>query len=198
MRLSTLKPGLCALMLACSPVPDAPATPPPAPVDLGSLPGASVYNLKADLIDQDGKTVPLSVFAGQPVLISMFYASCPSACPMLVADVQAIESRLTPEQLANLRVLLVSLDPQSDTPAALTAAVERYEIDATRWRLTSPTVDGVRSIAAVLGISYQAVEGGEMHHSSIITLLDGQGEPQARLDGLRQDPQPLVDALARL
>lgn len=196
MRLHTLI--LSALCLA-TPAAAAPAAAPAAtPEAAAPLPGDSIYQLEVSLVDQSGEAIPLSVFRGQPVFISMFYASCPMACPMLIADVQALEDRLTEAQRAGVRVLLVSLDPEADTPEALREVVARHGLDTERWRLASPPPDRVRDIAAVLGISYQAVEGGELHHSSIITLLDPDGRVAAQLEGLRQSPEPLLEALKKM
>ena len=41
----------------------------------------SIYALSASLVDQRGRQVGLDLFRGHPVLISMFYATCPDACP---------------------------------------------------------------------------------------------------------------------
>lgn len=189
MRLS-----LILLLLACATGQPEPA-PPSVEVDLSDLPGASLYQLTAPLNDQHGRQVSLSVFAGKPVLISMFYASCTSACPMLVNDVRKLEGQLSPQELAQVRVLLISLDPAADTPAVLAEAAARYGVDAERWLLTSPQPADVRTIAAALGIAYQAIEAGEFHHSSRVTLLDAQGVPRATAEGLGQPPDALIKAL---
>jgi cytochrome oxidase Cu insertion factor (SCO1/SenC/PrrC family) len=47
----------------------------------------SIYELSAVLVDQGGTRVGLDLFRGHPVLISMFYASCGDACPLLVAEI---------------------------------------------------------------------------------------------------------------
>lgn len=182
----------------CLAAPSPAGSPPSTATPAAALPGDSVYQLQVDLVDQHGQTVPLSVFAGHPVIVSMFYASCPMACPMLISDVKALEASMTEAERASVRVLLVSLDPAADTPEVLRKVVEQHGLDDKRWRLASPPPARVRDIAAVLGISYQAVEGGELHHSSILTLVDPQGRPVARLEGLRQSPEPLLRALRAL
>ncbi len=189
--------SIVAGLAGCSGAPE-PAARAPAATSAAEWPGESLYHLDTPLIDQNGDTVPLSVFTGQPVLVSMFYGSCPSACPMLIRDLKTLEERLTDAERDRLRVLLVSLDPASDTPAQLASVVEQHGLDTARWRLTSPPPEHVRSIAAVLGIAYQSIEGGELHHSSIITLLNAQGMPVDRLEGLRQSPEPLLAALRSL
>jgi cytochrome oxidase Cu insertion factor (SCO1/SenC/PrrC family) len=43
------------------------------------LPPNSVYNLQVPVEDQFGEITGLDRYKGQPVLITMFYASCPHA-----------------------------------------------------------------------------------------------------------------------
>mgnify|MGYP001548317861 CR=1 FL=1 len=52
-----------------------------------------------------------------------------------------------------------------------------------------------RTLAAVLGIRYRAVAGGQFFHTSSIVALDPDGRVITRMDGLG-DPTPLVTALA--
>jgi protein SCO1 len=137
--------------------------------------GDSIYALSASLVDQRGGQVGLDVFRGHRVLISMFYASCPDACPLLIADLQRIERELPQRVRADLRVVLVSLDPGRDTPEALLALAQARHVDESRWRLLRAPEDTVREIAAVLGIKYRRLPDGNFNHSSIITLLDGNG-----------------------
>lgn len=186
--------------LACGGEPQ-PAAPPPVPeghevlAGRAELPGDSIYQLQATLTDASGAQVPLDVHRGHPVLISMFYATCPSACPMLLSDLQAIEAQLTPEERAQVRVLLISLDPQTDTPAELTRLAQSRQLDLGRWTLASPTLEQVHDLSAVLGVTWKVMRPGVINHTSAITLLDAQGKPVARVDGLKQDAAPLLAAL---
>jgi protein SCO1 len=155
----------------------------------------SVYELSAGLVDQHAQPVGLDVFRGHPVLISMFYASCPDACPLLIADLQRIETELPPKVRANLRVVLVSLDPGRDTPEVLQALARAHSVDESRWRFLRTSDDSVREIAAVLGIKYRRLPDGNFNHSSIITLLDPSGVVQTRVEGIGQ---PHAELLRRL
>ena len=174
------------LLLACNPE--------PAPV-AAPLPSDSLYVLDVDLVDQHGAAVDLGVHRGHPTIVSMFYASCPMACPLLIEDVRSVEGLLTPAERADLRVLLVSLDPANDTPEALAAVVSKHGVDDARWTLARPLPDDVRPIATVLGIAYASDGAGGMNHSSILTLVDADGRVIARLDGIDADPTPLLEAL---
>lgn len=160
--------------------------------------GESIYQLELDLTDQAGEPIGLDVFKGQPVLVSMFYARCPHVCPMIISTIQMTEAELAPEQRERLRVLLVSLDPEHDTPERLAAAAAKQNVDTSRWKLARTDAAGVRQLAAVLGIRFRQRPDGEFNHTTLITLLDGGGVPVASADRLMHaDPSILtaIDAL---
>lgn len=179
-----------------------------APVDphaghkLGTEPAteatkASLYDLDLGLVDHWGKHVKLDVFRGQPLLISMFYGTCTTACPLLIAKVQRLEAKLSPGAKAVARVLLVSFDPARDTPKALGKLAGTFGI-AGRWRLAQAPEDAVRTLAAALGIRYRFLPDGTLNHSSLLTLLDGEGTVVARIEGLDTPDDALVEKLEAL
>ncbi|MCB9683501.1 MAG: SCO family protein [Alphaproteobacteria bacterium] len=185
------------LWLACAeqpPTVTAPVTPP-----VGEEAAApSMYELEVPLTASDGAATTLDVHRGHPVLVSMFYASCHSACPMLVQKVRAFEETLDDPTRADLRVLLVSLDPARDDPAALQEAAQRYGADPARWVLAVPPEDRVRELAAVMGIQYRPGADGEIHHTSTLVLLDADGHPIARSEGADGSTESLRSALVEL
>lgn len=157
--------------------------------------GDSVYALSASLVDQRGRAVGLDLFRGHPVLISMFYASCPDACPLLIADLQRMERELPPRIKADLRIVLVSLDPERDTPDALQALARARQVDESRWRLLRAPEDTVRDIAALLGVKYRRLPDGSFNHSSVITLLDPDGAIVVRDDAMGGPHEALLRGL---
>ncbi|MEO6418004.1 MAG: SCO family protein [Polyangiaceae bacterium] len=178
--------ALCALLLvACGrkspPIADeidskssviAPTT---DPSHDAAAPGESLYQLHPSLVDQEGRVIGLDAFRGHPVLISMFYAQCKSACPLLVSSVRQLESQLSGSERTDLRVLLVSFDGVHDTPSVLAKLASDHHVDASRWRFASTKDDDARTLAAVLGIQYRPLGGGEFAHNSVLTLLDRTG-----------------------
>jgi protein SCO1/2 len=152
----------------------------------------SIYALTMSLTDQDGRAVGLDVFRGKPVFIGMFYGTCPSACPLLVSTIRRAMSELDPAADAEVRVLLVSFDPERDTPQTLRALVTQGGLDA-RWKLASAPQDQVRDLAALLGIQYRRLPDGSFNHTSSIVLLDRAGAIDMRLDDTSQPIEPLVE-----
>lgn len=135
----------------------------------------SLYQLRLDLTDQDGAVSGLDVFKGQPVLVAMFYSSCPYVCPLTIQTLQKTEAALDPRTRGQLRVLLVSLDAGQDTPAKLAEIARRQKVDTARWKLARTDAAGVRNLAAVLGIRFKPLPDGEFNHSTSINLLDRDG-----------------------
>jgi protein SCO1/2 len=158
------------------------------------LPGDSVYQLRLPLTDQSGQTRDWRTRRGKPQLVSMFYTSCQYICPLIVDSGKAVEKSLTPAQQQRLGILLISMDPQRDTPAALRQIIEQRRLDTSRWTLASPPKSDVRAVAGVLGIRYRELADGEFNHTSALVLLDADGRILARTEqvGSRPDPEFLA------
>lgn len=167
-------------------------------VSAAPLPGDSIYALPLPLTDLDDRPAPLLELRGHPVMVTMFYGSCPKACPLLISKMKRVEQGLPPAERAELRVVLVTLDPERDTPQVLRRLATGHGVDTQRWRFLRTGPDGVRDLAAVLGIKYHRLDDGGFWHASVITLLDGEGRPVAREEGLDLETEALRAALHRL
>lgn len=158
------------------------AAQPPASAE--ALPGESIYRLDLALVDQDGRGVMLRERRGGPVLIAMFYTSCPYMCPLIVESIKRTEHALDDDGRARLRVVLVSFDSARDTPPVLKSTAEKRHIDLARWTLARAEPADVRRLAAVLDVQYRALPDGGFNHSGVMTLLDAEGRIAARTDKL--------------
>jgi protein SCO1/2 len=165
-----------------------------APVQTASP--ESIYDLPVTLVDGTGSTRTLDSLRGGPVLITMFYGSCASACPLLTSDLKRIEAKLPESVRAKTRVVMVSFDQARDTPEVLRRLTLERGMNPARWTLASANDADARALAGVLGIRYRKLDNGTFFHSSVIVLLDDEGRPRARLDGLGQDATPILSALA--
>ena len=169
-----LRPALACLLLVVASAFAAPAATP--------LPKDSVYQLRLPLTDQHGKATDWRQHRGQPQVVAMFYTSCQYICPLIVDSGKAVEHALTPAEQAKLGILLISMDPKRDSPAALMAVAKKRDLDLARWSLASPRADDVRSVAGVLGVRYRQLADGEFNHTSALVLLDRDGRIVARTE----------------
>jgi protein SCO1/2 len=183
----TLPLALAFALAACSGEPVAPAYDASAP-----LPDASLYHVEAAWTSDAGTPAALAGLRGAPVVLAMGYTSCGYACPMIVQDMKKIASRLPEGTRAHY--VLVSMDPERDTPEALRAFRGAHDL-GDDWTLLTGSPGDVRTLAALLGVRYRPEAGGAIAHSNVITVLDRDGVVAAQQEGLGSDPSAAVAAL---
>ncbi len=173
-------------LLAAAAVAAPPATPEccvAAPAPAGPISARSIYQLDAKFCADTGQCQSLASLRGRPVVLAMFFASCGYACPRLVADMQAIRGRLPAELRDKAALVLVSFDPDRDTPAALADYRRQRALDGA-WTLLHGDKGAVAELAALLGVKYRREPGGNFAHSNLITILNPEGEIVHRREGL--------------
>lgn len=163
------------------------------------LPSQSLYQYETALDDHAGQPRGLDQFRGKPVVVTMFYSSCTYACPIIISSIKRLESKLTPKARSSLRVLLISMDPEKDTPSAMAKLVEGHGVDKGRWLLVRPMKkEDVADLAGLLGMTFRRNPDGSYSHSAEITLFDGNGVQAARLDAPGDDSTDFVSKVEQL
>jgi protein SCO1/2 len=165
-----------------------------APAAAATPDGGSIFDLDLSLVDQQGARVRLADLAGRPLVVTMIYTRCTSVCPRVTDDMKAIERALG-ARAAGVTFVLFSLDPNRDTPAALQRFAVLHHLDPARWRLLAAPEDGVRDLAAVLGVRYSTTPGGEIAHAAVVVVVDARGVIRYRQPGVAQDVQSVIAAV---
>lgn len=166
-----------------------------APPDAGDATEHSIYLFESSWTDQAGETVRLGDLAGRPRVIAMVYTHCTWACPRILAQMKRIEARMLDEGRDDVGLVLVSIDPERDTPARLATFAESTRLDRERWTVLTGTPGDVQALSVLLGVKIQATDDGEFAHSNVLTVLDAEGIPIRRVEGLDADLEPAVEAL---
>ena len=94
---------------------------PERPLPRAALPEGGDFTLQS----ADGP-VSLKDFRGKVVLVYFGYTYCPDICPTSLAATSEGLKQLTPEELARVAMIFVSVDPKRDTPARLKEYVEFF------------------------------------------------------------------------
>lgn len=162
------------------------------PLPSTSVASDSLYHLSATWTDQHGHPVRLADFRGRPVIITMFYGNCTTACPLLLHRARTLQTELG----MPIPVLAVSFDPESDTPAAMRAyAAQRGYAEGTMgaWSFLSGTPNVIRTLATMLGVQYQRRGDGHFDHSNLIAVLDADGVVRVHTEGTNPDVSRVVE-----
>ncbi len=157
----------------------------------------SLYQLDVKFTDVAGRPFALGELRGRPVVLNMFFASCGYACPLTVADMQAIRAKLPAALRGKAAFVLVSFDVARDTPAVLKKYRDDRALDG-QWTLLHGDDDAVRELAALLGVKYKQETGGMFSHSNIVTVLNAQGEIVHQRMGLKGGLDEAAAALVAL
>nr|WP_295891641.1 SCO family protein [uncultured Devosia sp.] len=149
------------------------------------------------LVDQNGKPVDQTVFAGHPSALFFGFTHCPEVCPTTMAEMSAWFEALGDEG-KDLRAYFVSIDPERDTPAVLGDYVSWVSDRITGITGTSEEID---KIATAWGVYYKRVplEGDDytMDHTASVFLLDAKGEFQGTI-AYREDQATALGKLRNL
>jgi protein SCO1/2 len=129
-----------------------------------------------DLVSDTAGHVKLSDFRGKPVLLYFGYTFCPDVCPTTMAELGRMMRELG-DRADDVQVIMISVDPERDTPERLGEYVRYFH--PSFMGLTG-TEDEISQTATPLGIYYarREVEGASgylMDHTATVLLVDKDG-----------------------
>lgn len=113
-----------ALLVACLSVLAA-CAPPPPPFNATEVKGID-YGRGLGIPDTEGKVRRLEDFKGEVTLVFFGFTRCPDVCPTTLMRLRQARAAVGPDA-DKIRVLLVSVDPERDTPAVLGAYVKNFD-----------------------------------------------------------------------
>ena len=144
----------------------------------------SIYNLPEKWTNQDGKDIELKDLRGKVLVMVMIYTSCKAACPRLVADMRNIEERIPKDLKEKVTFVLVSIDPEIDTPARLKEFSIENKMEGKQWVFLRSDEERTREFSAVLAVNYKKISPIDFSHSNIISVFNAEGEMTFQQEGL--------------
>ncbi len=131
-----------------------------------------------ELTAHTGKRARLSDFGGKLVLLYFGYTSCPGVCPTTLAEISQALKTLGSKKAANVQVIMVSVDPEQDTPERLAAYLAHFNVSCLGM---TGTPSEVAAVAARYGIYYRRSEGTGgtgyvVDHTSLVIVVHPSGD----------------------
>ncbi len=135
----------------------------------------------------ESATGPLALASlrGQAVVVYFGYTSCPDICPTTLSTVASARKRLPPEQAARVTALLVTVDPERDTPARLGEYIRFFD---PAFHAGAPASDVLPGLAADWGVVYRRAPipgsalGYAVDHSTWAFLVGPEGERLGKIE----------------
>ncbi len=129
---------------------------------------------EVSLVDQSGQPFTTQALKGHPTLMFFGFTHCPDVCPTTLARLADV---VKAAKIPDLKVELVSVDPERDTPEQLARYVHAFSPD---FGALTGKPEAIRELAKEFGVAIARVDlgGGEytVDHSAVVSLLNRQGQ----------------------
>lgn len=156
----------------------------------------TIYDLPGPWTNQNRETISLKQLGGKIRVIAMGFTRCNYACPRIFSDMQQIEKSLG-SAADNVGFVFFSIDPDHDTPEAMSAKMAELKMDPERWTFLAAPVETVRTLAVALEFKFEKVDGFYAH-SNLIAVVNAEGKVVHREESLGANIAPTVAALHKL
>jgi protein SCO1/2 len=170
-----------------------------APLENCILEGAEEVGGPIDLVDANGARVTQADFAGEPAVVYFGFTHCPDICP---TSMYALAAALAAPGGYDAQPVLISLDPERDTPEVMGAYARTDGFPPGLVGLTGTRAQVDAAKAAFHVYSARApIEGGadgayNVDHSSFLYVLDGQWRTRAIVNTVRATPEQMARCIA--
>jgi protein SCO1/2 len=156
------------------------------------------YGQALELADHDGRPRKLEEFRGKAVVLFFGFAHCPDVCPTTLADIAGALKQLGADA-QRVQVLMVTVDPERDTPEVLKKYVTAFDA---RFLGLRGDLAATRKVASEFKIYFEKRKQGESYtvdHSAQSYVIDPQGRLRllVRHDRIGQDLAPDLRTILR-
>lgn len=138
-------------------------------------------NLDLTFTNQDGETINLATdYANKTLVITSIFTSCPlpNMCPRITSDFATLGASIPSSLRDDIRLILVSFDPQRDTPEVLKAYGTTRGVD---FEVTDLVVADVETIKTLLldelqvPIDVNPLTNEIMNHAMLVHVISADG-----------------------
>jgi protein SCO1/2 len=156
------------------------ASPPPVPNVATVLPVGNDLP-EFSLLDHTGSAIGRDVFRGHWDLVFFGFTHCPDICPLTLQVLADAREQLAADGIAPLpRIVLVSVDPERDTPEQLAQYIGYFGDD--NLGITGD-LEELRKLTNGLGIWFEKSAVGDdnysVDHSAAVLVINPQGKFRA-------------------
>ncbi len=159
-----------------------------------------------ELINQNGETVHFpDDFEGAPMVMGFIYTNCPDICSFITANVRNVYRQM--ENPDNVQFILVTFDPQRDTPEVLKKYAQSFEMDQEPFQFLTADSSTIASFMERMSVRTQEsyseeLDNGDriyfLNHSDKILLIDEDSRLIFDYGGSMTSPNLIIEDLQKL
>ena len=151
------------------------------------------------LVDQNYQTVSLKDFRGKIVLLFFGFTNCPDACPATLGTWAKVHDLLG-EKAEHVRFIMITVDPERDTPARLAKHLSLFNPE---FIGLSGSIEELEHLAQDYNAYFQKVDVGSaagylVNHTTLTYVIDLNGDLVLAHRSYEIRPQDLSEDLEYL
>ncbi|UYG01019.1 MULTISPECIES: SCO family protein [unclassified Halomonas] len=152
--------------------------------------------LQFSLTNDDGEPARAEEYRGKTTLVYFGYTQCPDVCPLTLARFASIFNELDDDERDDVQMLLISVDPNRDTPEVLKRYTDAFGPEFTGLTGDKEEIDALTNRYRIAYSFEEPNERGDyiVNHSSAVFAFNDEGQPRF----LVRDPHSNQDVLADL
>jgi protein SCO1 len=167
-----------------------------------------VTGTNATLLNQDSTSVNYpDLIKNKIAVIGFIYTHCPDICPLTTHNMQLAEEQLSNDEMKDIKFILVSFDPERDTPSILQQYASVRDMNMKHWEMLTGNKNDIDSILNIFDVkaihddsTYNSK--GELSyfiiHTDRISLVDKSGNLRKNFRGSTTKPEDLVNDIRNL
>ncbi|WP_102345065.1 SCO family protein [Bacillus sp. Marseille-P3661] len=150
-------------------------------------------------INQDNEQFSSDDLQGKVWLANFIFTNCETVCPPMTANMSKLQTEIKNEEL-DVQLVSFSVDPERDTPEALTEYATKFNVDHSNWNmLTGYDETEIKRIAKSFKTLAEQEEGTDQFiHATGIYLIDAEGTIVKSYNGLSVPYESIMEDLKAL
>jgi protein SCO1/2 len=149
------------------------------------------------LVDQNGARFDFERLTGRVVIVSFAYTTCVDICPLITAALRQTQIGLTPKEHTQVQ-LLITTDPEIDSPKVLNAYAKRYGAEFDNWAFLTGNPAVLGHVWKNFGVGVKRRAQGLIDHTPLTAIVDPTRLMRFAYIGPSPDPHAMLDDVRSL
>lgn len=152
-----------------------------------------------EFVDEQGQAVTTDSLKNRWYLLFFGFTACPDICPTTLSDMRQLLAQVPPDVGEQLQLILLSADPERDTPEALRTYLGYYRAG---FKGLTGEMDQLQKLSKALGLPFvpatDTTGDYSVSHSGNLAIIGPNGTLRGhvrapfKLEGLRQALPQLI------
>ncbi len=149
--------------------------------DRAAMQGVPAIGGPFTLVDQTGRMVTDADYRGKPMAVFFGFTHCPEVCPTTLLQMANLTGKIG-AAADNLQILLITVDPERDTPEQLALYLQSFDPRVVGLTGSRAQIDAALAAYKAYAKKIPTENGYTMDHSASVYLMKADGSFRTMID----------------